>query len=80
MHLDLPLVQIFTPANLSTQTTSHLAWIPGRDQYGSYVEIKHVFKAMVDATVLRTNKYFYNTGIDVLYGNNSFLFDMVDVQ
>ena len=35
---------------------------------------------MVDATVLRTNKYFYSTGIDVLYGKNSFLFDMVDVQ
>jgi hypothetical protein len=54
-----------------------LAWTPCQDQHGHYFEVRKVFRAPLDATILRTNRHFYRTGIDILYGRNSFTFNMV---
>lgn len=57
---------------------TQLAWIPRRDKYGAYSEIRHVFQAAIDATVLRTCKHFYHTGINMLYSKNTLSFYMPD--
>ncbi|PMD25805.1 hypothetical protein NA56DRAFT_744819 [Hyaloscypha hepaticicola] len=54
---------------------TQLAWIPRRDKYGAY---SHVFQAAIDATVLRTCKHFYHTGINMLYSKNTLSFYMPD--
>ncbi|KAN0106129.1 hypothetical protein V8E51_009005 [Hyaloscypha variabilis] len=54
-----------------------LAWTPCKDQHGHYFEVRKVFRTPLDATILRTNRHFYRTGIDILYGRNSFTFNMV---
>jgi hypothetical protein len=55
-----------------------MAWIPRQDEYGSYFEVRQVFQAAVDATVLRTCKHFYQIGINTLYNKNTLSFYMTD--
>jgi hypothetical protein len=59
-------------------TPSQTVWSPRSDKHGAFLEVRHVFQVLIDATILRTSTHFYRTGIDMLYGKNSFSFDMVD--
>ncbi|KAE9370758.1 hypothetical protein N431DRAFT_342854 [Stipitochalara longipes BDJ] len=59
--------------NIPSQT----AWIRQQDQHGSYLEVRFVRQAPIDATILRISKRFYSSGINALYGNH-FFFDVMD--
>ncbi|KAG0645690.1 hypothetical protein D0Z07_8632 [Hyphodiscus hymeniophilus] len=47
-----------------------------RDEFGPYTELRRILRKDLDATGLRTNRYFNEAGTKLLYGNNQFLFHM----
>lgn len=46
--------------------------IPREDDYGTYTEIRRVYRKPIDATCLRVNKQFLSEGSAILYGYNTF--------
>jgi len=42
------------------------------------MEVRHVIQVRMDATVLKTSKSLYALEINILYGKNTFCFNMLD--
>jgi hypothetical protein len=42
------------------------------------MEVRHVLQVQIDATILCTSKSLYALGINILYGKNTFSFNMLD--
>jgi len=57
---------------------TQMAWIPHQDEYGSYFEVRQVFQAAIDATILRTCKHLYHIGINTLYSKSTLSSYMTD--
>ena len=56
----------------------YTARVPRHDERGEYTELHKVKRCAIDATVLRTNKNFYERGIRMLYRQDTFIFPMAN--
>lgn len=58
----------------SSMKPPFLALCQHRDRIGAYTEMHLIDCDEIDATFLRSSKYMYDLGINVLYGQNEFFF------
>lgn len=61
----------------TAQFDDHLAALKRRilhDKKGPYTELSRVLRPKIDATLLRTSKYFHAIGSEMLYGQNILTF------
>ena len=49
-----------------------------QDEEGPFTELRSLYRMRIDASLLRTSRRFYDTGIGLLYGSNGFHFKLTE--